>query len=53
MNAARIDPKAYLKQYVAERLPELQQGGLETPGDPPSIALDQRYIPLRDPSYQA
>lgn len=46
-----IDPKAYLQQYASERLPELLQGGLEVEGDPPGITMDQRYIPLREPSY--
>jgi hypothetical protein len=44
----RIDPSTYLHQYVTERLPELLQGDFEAPGDPPSIAVDQRYIPFRD-----
>jgi len=40
----------YLRNYIAERLPVLEQGSLDVPGDPPSIALDQRYVPLRDPA---
>jgi len=43
----------YLKTYISERLPALEQGFLDLPGDPPSIAVDQRYVPLRDPAYQA
>lgn len=43
----------YLKTYISERLPVLEQGSLDLPGDPPSIAVDQRYVPLRDPAYQS
>lgn len=39
----------YLSHYIAERLPLLEQGAFDSPGDPPSIAVDQRYVPLRDP----
>ena len=39
----------YLKTYISERLPALEQGALDIPGDPPSFAADQRYLPLRDP----
>jgi hypothetical protein len=41
------DSKHFLKHYVTERLPELAQGAFELPGDPPSFAIDQRYVPLR------
>ena len=42
----------YLRHYIAERLPILEQGALDVPGDPPSFTVDQRYVPLRDPVYQ-
>ena len=42
----------YLKTYISERLPALEQEALDSPGDPPSFTLDQRYVPLRDPIYQ-
>lgn len=42
----------YLKTYISERLPALEQGTPDIPGDPPSFTLDQRYVPLRDPIYQ-
>jgi hypothetical protein len=42
----------YLNQYITERLPLLEQGGFDVPGDPPSIAVDRRYVPLRDPAQQ-
>lgn len=40
------DSKLFLKNYVTERLPALAQGAFELPGDQPSFAVDQRYIPL-------
>jgi hypothetical protein len=42
----------YLQHYITERLPVLEQGALDVPGDPPSITVDQRFVPLRDPAYQ-
>ena len=42
----------YLKAYIAERLPILEQGSLDLPGDPPSFTVDQRYIPLKDKIHQ-
>jgi hypothetical protein len=42
----------YLQSYIAERLPVLEQGDFDLPGDPPSLAEDRRYVPLRDPAYQ-
>ena len=45
-------PAIFLKQYVSERLPQLQQGSSEVPGDPPSFTVDQRYVPLHDPTYR-
>jgi len=42
----------YLKTYISERLPALEQGALDPSGDPPSFTVDQRYAPLRDPVYQ-
>ena len=44
--------KNYLHQYVTERLPELGQGEFENPEDPPAIAEDRRYIPLKRFSYE-
>ena len=43
--------KQYLDQYVTERLPALQQGALDVPGDPPSFTVDHRYVPLLDPAH--
>jgi len=49
---AKPTTSQYLKTYISERLPALEQGALDIPGDPPSFAADQRYIPLQDPVYQ-
>ena len=42
----------YLKPYISERLPALEQGAFDLPSDLPGFTLDQRYAPLRDPAYQ-
>jgi len=42
----------YLKTYISERLPALEQGALDLPSDLPGFTQDQRYAPLRDPVYQ-
>jgi hypothetical protein len=47
MTSPTHDSTSFLKHYVTERLPELPQGALEVPGDPPGFAVDQRYVPLR------
>ena len=44
--------KTHLQQYVTERLPRLAQGYFENPEDPPSIADDRRYMPLKPLSYE-
>jgi hypothetical protein len=44
--------RIFLKQYVSERLPQLHQGDFEAPGDPPSFTVDQRYVPIHDPTYR-
>lgn len=50
--AAASSTKDYLQQYVTERLPALVQGGFESPNDPPAIAEDQRYTPLKRLDYE-
>jgi hypothetical protein len=42
----------YLKTYISERLPTLEQETLDPPGDLTGFTLDQWYAPLRDPAYQ-
>ena len=42
----------YLKTYISERLPALEQGAIDFFGDPQAFSVDQRYIPLQDPVYQ-
>ena len=41
----------YLRHYITERLPALEQGALDVPGDPPSFTVDQRFVPLLDPAH--
>ena len=50
--ASDSSAKAHLQQYITERLPQLTQGYFENPEDPPSIADDRRYMPLKPFSYE-
>jgi hypothetical protein len=50
--AATPTANQYLKAYISERLPVLEQGALDLPEDPPSFTVDRRYVPLRDPVYR-
>jgi len=52
MTPSSPNPDLFLKHYVSERLPQLRPGTFEVLGDPPSFAVDQRYIPFHDPSYR-